>query len=117
MHNGTAGYGCKAVTYPRDSRCYVSFDLNNVCDVHSITALWYQPDGSLYHIEECTIDAYDNAYTNYAETFWVTLSQSTHPFKFGIWMVEIYVDGEQKIREYFTVNQGIVQQKLINFVV
>lgn len=117
VHNGTTGLGCKSVTYPRDSRCYVSFELNNVCGVHSVTTLWYQPDGSLYHIEESTIDAGDNAYTNYAETFWVNLNQITHPFKYGIWMVEIYVDGEQKIREYFTVNQGIVQQKLINFVV
>ena len=46
----------KMLLYPRNRACYVSFDLNDVCGVHSITALWYQPDGSLYHIEETTIE-------------------------------------------------------------
>lgn len=117
VHNGIMGYGDRTIVYPRNTRCYISFDLKNVCGVHSIMSLWYQPDGSLYHIEESTIDADININSNYSETFWVNLNQNTHPFKYGIWMVEIYVDGEQKIREYFRVNQGVLQQNLINFVV
>ena len=97
MHNG------KTLLYPRDRACHITFDLNDVKGVHSVTALWYQPDGSLYHIEEATIDAPDDAIYKYKESFWVNLKHDTHPFSCGIWMVEIFVDGDKKIREFFNV--------------
>lgn len=93
----------KKLLYPRNRACYVSFDLNGVCGVHSITALWYQPDGSLYHIEETTIETPINLLYTLKETFWVDFEKDTHPFDFGTWMVEIYVDGVKSVREFFNV--------------
>lgn len=100
VHNG------KTLLYPRERACHVSFDLNDVRGVHSITALWYQPDGSLYHIEEATVDAPNNAIHKFKESFWIDLKQDTHPFAYGIWMVEVYVDGDKKVREFFSVVRG-----------
>lgn len=76
VHNG------KTLLYPRNRTCHISFDLNNVCGVHSITALWYQPDGSLYHIEEATVDASKQSAYKFKESFWIDLEQNTHPFDY-----------------------------------
>ncbi|MGN0375273.1 MAG: hypothetical protein ACI4EN_07215 [Butyrivibrio sp.] len=93
----------KLLQYPGDRRCYADFEINNVKGIHSLTILWYQPDGSLYHIEETTVRASGTGFSSFAETMWVELDMKSHSFDLGTWMVEVYADGIRQVREFFNV--------------
>lgn len=103
IYTGSSPGSHKTIMYPRDRKCYARFELNNVIGTHSITVLWYQPDGSLYHIEETALIAVSRGHSSYSETLWVNLEKTTHNFEYGTWMTEIYIDGIKQIREYFNV--------------
>lgn len=81
------------------SKFSISIELENVEDTHSVTAVWYRENGTIYHIEEKTIDIPEKKYIYGVNVvFWINIPNKINS---NNWTIEIYVDGEKHITDYF----------------
>lgn len=84
-----------------DEKYSISIDVSEITGIHSITAIWYREDGSIYHIEEQVIDCPQENYIYTANTvFWINIPAILYDTG-NNWTVEIYIDGALKIKDYF----------------
>lgn len=84
-----------------DEKYSISVDVSELTDIHSVTAIWYREDGSVYHIEEQTIDcSQDNYIYTVNAVFWIDIPAILYDTG-NNWTVEIYIDGALKIKDYF----------------
>ena len=93
----------------QDSRdVVIGIKLTDVLGVHVLTAIWYQPDGRIYHIDERTLMSENNVE---AEVwFWLKLCEMQPRFCKGAWTLEIYIDGCKRVRDNFVINEKIQEQ-------
>ena len=90
-----------------DEKFSISVDVSELTDIHSVTAIWYREDGSVYHIEEQTIDCpQDNYIYTVNAVFWIDIPAILYDTG-NNWTVEIYIDGALKIKDYFK-NENII---------
>ena len=83
-----------------DERYSISIDLEGLSHIHSVTAVWYREDGSIYHMGEKDIECPDGEYTYKANVvFWMDVPKEIT--NNNNWTVEIYVDGKKMITDYF----------------
>lgn len=93
----------KKFTLGTDKKFSISIDLDNVIGIHSVTVVWYENGKNITHIEEKTIDGYENAFYKINAVFWINLpEQLTYD---PLMSVEIYVDGNKIITDYFQGSQ------------
>lgn len=84
----------------RDKKYSISMEIDGVCGVHSVTAVWYREDKSIYHIEERNIEFNEiNKKIRINLVFWVNLPNCIDTKR--NWEVEIFIDGKITIKDYF----------------
>lgn len=83
-----------------DRKFSISIELDKVTDTHSITAVWYREDGSIFHIEEKDVcGTKEDCIYQINVVFWIEFP--TAILMSGNWTIEIYIDGKKLIKDYF----------------
>lgn len=82
--------------------------VENIKGIHSISVIWYQPDGRIYRLDERTIESEENVI---AEVwFWMNTNDMKGDFYKGIWTLEVFLDGRSVIKDNFIVNDRRKEQ-------
>ena len=97
----------------RDNReVAAGMKLSDIIGAHVVTAIWYQPDGRVYHTDERTLMSELNVE---AEVwFWLRLGDMKARYCKGAWTLEMYVDGYKMVRDNFIIKEK-TQEQYIGF--
>lgn len=88
-----------------DKKVVTRFEFTNVIGLHSVTAAWYTPTGTLFQITE------NNLFTPPGEDkpikmwFWLDLENRTEKLTCGLWTVKLFIDGAFILEDKFTLSE------------
>ena len=101
----------KIFYFPTDTQICLNVEICLKKGIHSITEVWHRADGILYAVKEHPIPMENDGIGRIG--FGIFLHKNK--IRLGIWRVDVYVDGEKVISEYFSVTfRHIVSQNFIN---
>ena len=84
-----------------------------ICQVkglHSVTYICFQPDGSIYKLEESSIGQFEANEADYEIIFKTHISPLNGRVAEGMWSYQIYLDGKCVVKDYFSVRRQTVQK-------
>ena len=90
----------------------VGIRFEDIEGVHTVTIIWYQPDGSVYHIDERTLEA--EYKVDAVVWFWLKFSDMKAEYCVGAWTVDVFIDGRKIVRDNFIINRKM-QEHFIGF--
>lgn len=90
-----------------DTKVAIGINLIKLSCIHSATVIWYQPNACIFHVEEKAIVIPNNLGEVEATAwFWLDLKK-INKYLFGLWTIEIYLDGKLSIKDNFIINPSI----------
>ena len=78
--------------------------------LHSVTYICFQPDGSIYKLEESSIGQFEENEADYEIIFKTHISPLNGRAAEGMWSYQIYLDGKCVVKDYFSVRRQTVQK-------
>jgi len=83
------------------------FEFNNINGIHTISAIWMNPQYHMHHISDHYIDVKEDDENNAADIwFWIDLQERDRIYPLGTWYIKLFVDGEFLIEDRFTLGKG-----------
>ena len=82
--------------------------IERIKDIHSLTVIWYQPDGRIYRIDERTVESEEDVVAKV--WFWLNSNEMKGDFFRGVWTVEIFLDGRSVIKDNFVISEKRKEQ-------
>ena len=80
--------------YDRPIDVYVGVKIGNVKGIHTLTLICFQPNGSLYMLEESTMGQFEQKVADYEVIFKKRIDRIQGRYAEGMWSVQIYLEGE-----------------------
>lgn len=103
----------KVINMVDNIKLSVGVHIKNITGTHSITIMWFQPDGRIFSIEERALVVPREHGMCEAETwFWLDVSQITGQYAEGIWGVQVYLDGMLSVNDNFALGRRIYSQHI-----
>ena len=98
-----------------DEKVAIGISLEGVSKTHSLTVIWYQPDMSIHHIEEQALSPNCETETSNALLWlWINLNDYNRQYLYGLWSVDIYLDGYNIVHDKFSLYDGISSHHIFN---
>lgn len=94
--------------YSKPLDIYTAVELQDIKGLHSITYICFQPDGSIYMIEEDSVGQFATEICNYEIIFKNHISRIQGRNAEGMWIIQVYLDGRCIVKDYFVVKTKIV---------
>lgn len=108
MSNGVAKAVKKAAyTFDRPLDIYTGVGIHQVKGLHSVTYICYQPNGSIFKLEECSIGQFEPNEADYEVVFKNHISPMHGRIAEGIWSFQIYLDGRCVVKDYFVLKRKV----------
>ena len=89
---------------------YTGVGICHVKGLHSVTYICFQPDGSIYKLEESSIGQFEANEADYEIIFKTHISPLNGRAAEGMWSYQIYLDGKCVVKDYFSVRRQTVQK-------
>ena len=81
--------------------------LNHLSGIHSVTFMCYQPDGRLFHFEEIALAQRLDESQIWEVSVNNRISKMEPKYALGKWQIQIYIDGEYRLTDYFVLKEKI----------
>lgn len=94
--------------YDKPLDIYTGVSLEAVEGIHSITYICFQPDGSIYMIEEDSIGQFEPEKSDYEIIFKNHISGMPGRGAEGMWVIQIYLDGRCIAKDYFVMKRKVI---------
>lgn len=108
MSKGAAKTSKKAAfTLDRPLDIYAGADISGVKGLHSVTYICFQPDGSIYKIEESSMGQFEPNEADYEIVFKTHISPMNGRNAEGMWSFQIYLDGKCVVKDYFVLKRKV----------
>ena len=109
MSNGVAKSIKKAAyTLDRPLDIYAGADIAHVKGLHSLTYICFQPDGSIYKLEECSIGQFEKNEADYEVVFRNHIVATLGRAAEGMWSFQIFLDGKSVVKDYFVLKRKVI---------
>ena len=109
MSNGVAKSIKKATyTLDRPLDIYAGADIAHVKGLHSLTYICFQPDGSIYKLEECSIGQFEKNEADYEVVFRNHIVATLGRAAEGMWSFQIFLDGKSVVKDYFVLKRKVI---------
>jgi len=98
-----------AYTFDRPLDIYVGAGIRHVQGLHSVTYICFQPNGSIYKLEERSIGQFEPSEADYEVIFRNHIASMHGRIADGMWSYQIYLDGKCVVKDYFALKRKVVQ--------
>lgn len=99
--------------YDRPIDIYIGVKIGNVKGVHTLTLICFQPDGSIYMLEESTIGQFEQKEADYEVIFKSRIARIQGRHAEGMWSVQMYLDGKLVIKDYLVLKKKITSEVVL----
>lgn len=93
--------------YDRPIDVYIGAKIGNVKGIHTLTLICFQPDGSLYMLEESTMGQFEQQEADYEVIFKNRIARIQGRYAEGMWSIQVYLDGKLVIKDYLVLKKKI----------
>lgn len=97
----------------RPLNLYFLMNLSGVRSLHSITVIYFQPDGRIYYLEEGGIYA-DEEDCDVDIILKKRISETEMRFAEGVWQIRAFLDGKSVIKDYFILKRNIISNMVVS---
>lgn len=94
--------------YDRPIDIYTGVSVRNVKGLHSLTYMCFQPDGSIYMLEESSIGQFETNEADYEVIFKNRISRIQGRNAEGMWSIQLYMDGKCIVKDYFAIKRNVL---------
>lgn len=105
----------KEFVLDRPLNLYFRMNLSGVRSLHSITVIYFQPDGRIYYLEEGGIYADEEDDCEVDIIFKKQISETEMRFAEGVWQIRAFLDGKSVIKDYFVLKKNIISNMVVSY--
>ena len=99
--------------YDRPIDVYIGVKIGNVKGLHTLTLMCFQPNGSIYMLEESAIGQFEQREADYEVVFKNRIARIQGRYAEGMWSVQMYLDGKLVIKDYLLIKKKITSDVVL----
>lgn len=89
-----------------DKKVVTRFEFTEVTGLHSVTAVWYSADGTLFDVSENILfTPEDEKVLPIIMWFWIDLNENNRLYPQGIWTMKLFIDGAFILEDNFIIGK------------
>ena len=80
------------------------FEFKEVTGLHSVTVVWFTPQGKVYEVAEANLFTPEGEEENPIKMwFWLDLNETITSNNYGMWLVKLFIDGQYILEDVFSL--------------